>query len=336
MPSARAPWVAASVTWTDRRLAADLTMPVPPGGRGEPFKGYVPPAGAGRLRPRWNCPGRSLAWAFRDLAAVWEARAELFRPEDVQNLAKLDTFAGQFFGGRDFGTGVLGAISSNWRLVVALQDHASLNPVPDVKLPAFALVVDLKPGDDDFAQRLRVAFQSFVGLANLGAAQTKAPPLELGSEVFDGVTISTSRFMSPGGSRAPGGGGSGGSRRQGPGAPPPQLQPVGRAGGRSLHHQLKRRAGPRPGQGARSAPRKPGDATLLAEADGAALARLVELNRNRMVMQNMLDKGHDKEQAEAEVGFLATLLRYFGRGRPLGPRRSAEATRVGLEFTLGR
>ena len=53
-----------------------------------------------------------------------------------------------------------------------------MDPVPDIKLPAFALVVDLKPDDDDFAIRLKVAFQSFVGLANLGAAQTKAPPLD--------------------------------------------------------------------------------------------------------------------------------------------------------------
>ena len=39
------------------------------------------------------------------------------------------------------------------------------------------------------------AFQSFIGLANLGAAQTKAPPLMLGSETVDGLTISTSKFQ---------------------------------------------------------------------------------------------------------------------------------------------
>src|SRR5262249_36757087 len=68
---------------------------------------------------------------------------------------------------------------------------------PDVKLPAFALIIDLKPEDEDFHQRLKVAFQSFIGLANLGAAQQKAPPLELGSESFEGVTIATAKFMPP-------------------------------------------------------------------------------------------------------------------------------------------
>ena len=131
------------------------------------------------------------------MSAIWEVRNDLFPPQVVQGLAQLDTFAGQYFGGRDFGSGVLGAIGADWRIVVAEQDYSQIKPVPDLKLPAFALVIDLKPDDDDFAQRLKVAFQSFIGLANLGAAQSKAPPLELGSETVDGVTIATSHFMVP-------------------------------------------------------------------------------------------------------------------------------------------
>src|SRR5262249_59597288 len=75
---------------------------------------------------------------WRDLAAVWEARADLLPPEAVQNLAKLDTFAGQFFGGRDFGTGVLGALGTDWRLVVALQDDPAARPGPPLEPPPLA------------------------------------------------------------------------------------------------------------------------------------------------------------------------------------------------------
>src|SRR5262249_12263005 len=82
-------------------------------------------------------------------------------------------------------------------------------------------------------------------------------------------------------------------------------------------------------------PGKASDATLAAEADGSALARLVDLNRKRLVMHNMLEKGHDKDQAEGEVGLLAALLRYLGRGR-LTVQDAPDATRVGLEFTLGK
>ena len=59
------------------------------------------------------------------------------------------------------------------------------------------------------------------------------------------------------------------------------------------------------------------------------------LNRDRLVMQSMLEKGHDKDQAEAEVDMLASLLRYLGHGR-LSIQDREDATRVGLEFSLGK
>ncbi len=322
----KAPWVSASLTWTEDRLAADLQLPVAQGGRDAAFKGFFPPKESGAAIPI-TVPGMVASVSlWRDLTALWDARADLLRPEDVQNLAKLDTLAGQFFGGRDFGTGVLGALGDEWRLVVALQDETRLNPVPDVKLPAFALIAELKPDDDDFAQRLKVAFQSFIGLANLGAAQTKAPPLELGSETFEGVTIATSHFMPA-------------KARPGDDAKAPVHQrhnfspSAAQVGNYFLISSSQVLA--RDLVKALKTPAKAGEATLLAEADGDALARLIERNRNRLAMQNMLEKGHDKDQAEAEIEFLATLLRYFGHGR-LSVRDGSDATQVGLDFTLGR
>lgn len=290
-----------------------------------------------------NPPGTVASLSlWRDLATVWESRSDLLPPEDVQNLAKLDAFAGQFFGGRDFGTGVLGALGTDWRLVAALQDYTGMSPVPDVKLPAFALVMDLNPDDEEFAERLKVAFQSFIGLANLGSAQTKAPPLELGSETFDGVTIATSHFMRPRPVEvAPGKDkGDGKAKATDPGATKesvhyrhnfsPSAAQVGR------HFIISSSVGlARDLITALKSPGKPGGATLVTGADGAALARLVDLNRGRLVMQNMLEKGHDKQQAEGGVDNLAALLRYLGRGR-LSVHDAAGATRVGLEFTLGK
>ena len=72
---------------------------------------------------------------WRDWATIWESRAELFTPEVVQGFAQLDTLAGQFFGGREFGADVLGAFDPHWRLVIAQQDYAAMKPAPDTKLP---------------------------------------------------------------------------------------------------------------------------------------------------------------------------------------------------------
>jgi hypothetical protein len=184
--------------------------------------------------------------------------------------------------------------------------------------------VDLKPDDDDFAQRLKVAFQSFVGLVNLGAAESKskAPPLTLGSETVDGITISTSRFMP---SKAP--------RPKGePVDPRHNFSPsVGQVGD---HFFLSSSVGlARDLAKALKAPRKPTDSTVAAEVNQAELAKLVERNRPRLVMQNMVEKGNDKAAAETEIELLAKLLRYLGRGT-LSAQDTPEAFQLRVNFAL--
>ncbi|MGE3818051.1 MAG: hypothetical protein AB7I30_01325 [Isosphaeraceae bacterium] len=327
----QAPWVSATLTWNEKRLAGQIRMPAPPGGRSAPFLGYVPPRGEG-APPPIHLPGTVLsASLWRDLSALWEAKSDLFRPEDAQNLNQLDTLSGTFFGGRDFGTGVLGSLTSDWRLIVAMQDHAATTPLPDVKLPAFALVAQMKPDAEDFAQRLKVAFQSFVGVVNLGSAQTKAPPLELLSETYEGVTLSTTRFMPP--------------LKSGPDDQPPgpvhyrhnfsptavQVGPhfvlsssVGLA--RELVKALK--------DGGSESPRDE-PATFVVKADGGVMAKLVDLNRDQLVMRNVLEQGNDEARAGAEVDLLAALLRYLGEGR-LAIEDGHDFWRLDLDFQLGR
>jgi len=320
----KATWVAANLTWTEDHLGASLTLPTPPGGYSEVFGRFLPPKGKGAASPTMP-KGMILSVSlWRELASIWEVRSDLFSPQVVQGFAQLDTFAGTYFGGRDFGTGVLGALGADWRLVIARQDAATLDPAPDDKLPAFALVADLKPDDDEFAVRLKAAFQSFVGLANLGAAQTKAPPLMLGSEDFEGVSISTSRFLKP--RKA--------SREPGPVNSRHNFSPTavqvgdrfvlssGLGLARDLIAPLKQ-AGPS------------SDATLLAEADGAELAALLAENRAKLVMRNMIEKGNDRARAEAEVDFLARLVRTLNRGT-FSARDDADGVRLQLDFQTGR
>jgi hypothetical protein len=319
----RAPWAAAQIRWTDSNLGAEVTMPTPPGGYSDTYKKFLPPKGEAALqplKPKGTIASLSL---WRDVSAVWEVRNDLFAPEVVQGLAQLDTFAGQYFGGRDFGSGILGAIGPDWRLVVAEQDYGTIKPVPDNKLPAFALVIDLKPDDDDFAQRLKVAFQSFIGLANLGAAQSKAPPLELGSETVDGVTIATSHFM---------------AAKTTPGAKESvhQRQNYSPSAAQVDNHfilssslGLTKDLIPVLRQ-----PVKQTDVTAMLTADGSTLVHLLELNRGRLVSQNMLEKGNDKATASAQIDLLLNLIRYAGAGT-LTARDNPDAVEFRLDFALG-
>ena len=316
----KAPWISASETWTPDRLGASLTLATPPGGYSDVFKRFVPAKGKGA--PSLALPKGTIAslGLWRDLSSIWEVRSELFPPEVVQGFAQLDTFAGQFFGGRDFGTGVLGALGTDWRLVVARQDAATLDPKPDDKLPAFALIADLKPDDEEFAVRLKSAFQSFVGLANLGAAQTKAPPLMLGSETVDGVVISTSHFVKPkAGVKA---GEAVNSRHNFS----PCVAQVGNHFVISSSLGLIRDLIP-----ALKNPAVPSDATLQIAAEGAELAALIDENLPRLVMQNMLEKGNDKPKAESEVGLLSRIVRTLGRGS-LSALDTPESVQFRLDF----
>ena len=316
----KAPWVSASVTWTPERLGASLTLATPPGGYSDVFKRFVPAKGKGA--PSLTLPKGTIAslGLWRDLSSIWEVRSELFPPEVVQGFAQLDTFAGTFFGGRDFGTGVLGALGTDWRLVIARQDAATLDPKPDDKLPAFALIADIKPDDEDFAVRLKSAFQSFVGLVNLGAAQTKAPPLMLGSETVDGVMVSTSRFLKP---KASGKAGEPVNSRHNFS---PCVAQVGNHFILSSSNSLIRDLIP-----ALKNPSGPSDATLQIAAEGAELAALLDENVARLVMQNMLEKGNDKPRAEFEVGLLSRIVRALGRGS-LSALDTPESVQLRINF----
>jgi hypothetical protein len=326
----KAPSAMAAISWSDTELAATIDMPQPKDGRAPSFKGYVPAPGKGAaplIQPPGTIGSLSL---WRDWSSIWESKTDLFAPETVQGFAQLDTFAGQFFGVREFGPDVLGAFEPHWRLVVAAQDYASIKPVPDVKLPGFALVTELNEPNSDFAQRLKVAFQTFVGLSNVDAVQKKGPPFELVSEQVEGVTLASARYMQ--------------NNATAPAATTadqrynfsPSAAQVGKyfflsssAGlARALIKDLKKTDGSRLGSIV-------SDETAVLEADGAQLARLLELNRGRLAMQLMLSRGETKEKAESQVDLGLALIRYLGHGR-LAVRDLPGATSLQLKLQLSK
>ena len=321
----------ATVRWSDTELAADVELPLPADSRPATVKGFLPGPKEGvapPLRPPGTIASLSL---WRDWATIWESRADLFSPETVQGFAQLDTLAGQFFGGREFGADVLGAFDPHWRLVVAQQDYAAMKPAPDVKFPAFAIVAELNGSQDDFAERLKVAFQAFVGISNVDAAQKKAAALELGSEEVDGVTHRDHEVH---------GLAEGGRPRSEPGRQrynySPSVAQVGRyfifsssvglaralvkelksaeasgkeQAGRAGHvHRRGRR--PRAGPAARAEPRPDG------HADHAEPRR---------------DQGGGRGRVDLDLA----LLRYLGHGR-LVVTDDADRTRLQLKFELSR
>jgi hypothetical protein len=324
----RAPWLSFAARWSDQELAGTLELPLPPQGHLAIVKGYVPDGGegaAGLIQPPGTIASLSL---WRDWATLWESRADLFSAEVAQNLAQLDTATGQFFGGREFGADVLGSLGPHWRLVIAQQDYGNLKPAPDVKLPGFAIVAEIAEPEGDFGQKLKTAYQTIVGLSNIDATQQKAAPLELGSEEVEGVTLATARYVLP------------------PGAAADQMTPQRRYNfspsaaqvgkffilsssrdlARSLIKELK-------GKNAAAARAAAARSTFAVEAEGRELARILDLNRDRLAMQTMLERGETKEKAQAQVDQLLAFVRYLGRGR-LSIEDAKNASRLELKFQL--
>jgi hypothetical protein len=320
----------ATLRWSETQLAASLELPLPKDGRPASVKGFLPGAGDGPAPPLWPAGTIASLSLWRDWATIWESRADLLTPEAVQGTAQLDTVAGQFFQAREFGADVLGAFDPHWRLVVAQQNYAAMKPAPDQKLPAFAIVAELNGSQEDFAARLKIAFQTIVAISNVEAAQKKSAVLELGSEDLDGVTIATTKYVVS--KNAPT------SREPGPQRYnfSPSVAQVGRHFilsssvdlARSLVRDLKAAE-----QGRKTAKDVP--ATFTVEADGPELARLFEQNRSRRVMQTMLGRGETKEAAEGRVALTLALFRYLGHGR-LVIADQPDRTRVDLKLDLSR
>ncbi len=206
-----------------------------------------------------------------------------------------------------------------------------MKPAPDNKLPAFAIVAELNDSRDDFADRLKVAFQAIIGIANVDPAQKGAFAYELRSEDVDGVTMTTTKSVLARKSAS----------ADEPGAQrynySPSIAHVGRyfvlsssAGlARSLIRELKNDAA------AGKDRDKPQPATFAVVADGAEVARLFGLNRDRMIMQNMLSRGETKEDAARRVEMNLSLLRYLGHGR-LAIQDTPDRTHLQLKLDLSR
>lgn len=304
----KAGWTGLALSWKDAKPSLEATMPVSAETAAGPIRtAFTPPAGSFAEKPLVVPDQIGTLSLWRDLGKVWNVRDKVVAGPAQQGLNGLDNGIGQFFGGRDFETGVLGALKPDWRLVVAEQNVAALNPKPDLVLPSFAICVGYDTKDDDFRQRWVIAFQSFVGVLNVVGAQEKAPAMVQNQEQYKGASIFSAAFL-----------------------PPAKVTEV-KADGDKPADGVHIRHNFRPSlaiagdklvvastvemaravvDSLTSAPASdtPPDAAFL-DVDGQRVGKIIETNRERLVMQNMVEKGHGRSAAETEIGALEALVR---------------------------
>ena len=252
--------------------------------------------------PNIEVPERIMALTmYRDLHDFYARKNELF-PERTSGLIFFENMMGIFFTGRNFTEEVLTELDSHIRIVVAQQQFTPETGVPEVQIPAFALVFRMKnPGR--FGPIVEEGWQKALGLINFVRGQDAQPGLILDRAEYQGVKYTVSYFSTVDEDLS---------------RPLPMrfnFRPVvitqgdnlilasAESLGKSIMDALRGSAEtdqPLPG------------VTALVEADLAAVARLIDLNREALIRQNMIEKGRDREEAVQEWEKLKRAVGLFG------------------------
>jgi hypothetical protein len=297
----RTPFAMASLTATSQQLRLTLAAPHDRTWAGESREFYFGPEGKGTAPPPLNVQRGLLSFrTYRDIAGMWLCAGDLFNDKINDNLAKADSQLTTLFSGKDFGEDILGAFHPDWYLVVANQDFQNAKIQPAIKLPAFAFVFRLR--DPAVMQaEMRRTFQSLVGFLNVVGAMNGQPQLELDMEKEGERQVVSSTYLPETGQTD-----SGQAKLHFNFSPT-----VAFRGDRFVISSSKPLAYELIDSTPNESPNGGSPTSILnteVSLGFEPLREILAINRNQLVSQNMLEKGHSKEEAEREIGILLMLL----------------------------
>ncbi|MHB8973851.1 MAG: hypothetical protein ACYC3X_18100 [Pirellulaceae bacterium] len=149
-------------------------------------------AGQGAM-PNLVVPGQIAAVSmYRDLHQFYSSKDELF-PDRTSGLIFFENMMGIFFSGKDLTNEVLAQTLPDVRVVVAEQRYDEKTGTPAMKLPGFAVVIQLRD-QDKFPLVMKEAWQKAIGLVNFTRGQKAQPGLIIDTATHNGTTYTTSRF----------------------------------------------------------------------------------------------------------------------------------------------
>ena len=235
--------------------------------------------------------------SYRDLGAMWQASPDILDENAAAGIARADSALSGFFGGRAFGNDVLASFKPQQQLLVVKQDAESRQgPIPAIKLPAFAFIFQSTKAKE-LGPFFKIAFQNAVGLAGIAGTQQGMPLLDLNTEQRGQGVVTSATYL---------------PMVNEPNANAriqynfsPALGMVGDyfmlCSTKDLARDLVDLAQKRKGD-------EKVAASTLAELDPPLALEALRENRQQLVAQNMLKKGHDKEAAEKEIDLLFDLI----------------------------
>ena len=275
-----------------------MTDPAGPGSfalSGAPDKGVFP-----NLTVPRQIAGVSF---YRDLHKFYAAKDELF-PERTSGLIFFENMMGIFFTGRDLTEEVLGETLPEIRVVVAEQEYDRSAGTPRVQIPRFAIVFRMRD-PEKFSMIAEEAWQKAVGLVNFTRGQQALPGLIIDRPSHEGTTFTTAYFSS--------------AQEEERTALEtrynfrPALATIGDYLILSSTEGLTKDLIDALQAEMAGAPKPSPESHSIVELDVVQLASILKANRANLVRQNMLEKGHSPEQAEAEIELLLGILDRLGQ-----------------------
>ena len=156
---------------------------------GEDGKGMAPSL----LHPKGTIASISM---YRDLAPWYLLGPELYTPEVNEGIAQADSQLSNFLGGKDFGEDLLGALEPGFQIVVTETEFEEDAPRPDINIPSFALVANLRD-PEIIKPELRRQFINFVGFINLLGGMEGGKQLDLDIQNIGDDVFFTTAFLQP-------------------------------------------------------------------------------------------------------------------------------------------
>ncbi len=274
--------------------------------------------------PNLAVPRRIAALSlYRDLRSFYAAKDDLF-PERTSGLIFFENMMGIFFTGRDLTNEVLAETQPEIRVVLAEQQYDPAIGTPQLKLPAFAVVLRLRR-PEQFGAVVEEAWQKAVGLINFTRGQQALPGLIIDRPVHGDAKFTVAYFSTADVEDK--------TRLDMRFNFRPALAMPGEYLILSSTDDLARDLIEALGR------EKAGKVTPLAEThsaleiDGVQAASILRANREALVRGDMVKKGKTQEDAEAGIDLLITLVKFVDRAR-LSIGTDKGLTQVGLQMRL--
>ena len=298
-----APTLTASLNSEDKQLNLRLEMPITKSAHTDRYEYFFGQNISGEAPAMIDLSGtQANVCLYRDIAQLWQRAGDLFGQKTNDQLAQAETTLTTLFSGRDFANDILGSIRPELQLVVTEQEFGKAGaPVPQTKLPAFALVTRLRDPQVMQPQMKRI-FMSFIGFINVTGAQNQQPQLDLeafrlesGWEVTATYAIEADRpkdWIVPVQYNFS-----------------PTLTMIGDYAVIASTKHLARAIGEK--LSAPAATKAGSDAHLnsMIRVDGDLVNRTLTANRQQLISQNMIEKGHTPEEAASEIDLLLQAIK---------------------------